>query len=49
MERNEIAAELFISQSTLKAHISSILQKTGCSSIARVAINAVSSGLIVTE
>ena len=45
-EREEIASELFMSTSSLKAHISSILQKTGFSSIARVAIYAVSSGLI---
>lgn len=48
-ERTEIADELFMSQSSLKSHISSILQKTGCSSIARVAIYAVSSGLIFAE
>ena len=48
-ERDEIAKRLFMSQSSLKSHISSILQKTGFSSIARVAIYAVSSGLIFTE
>ena len=45
-ERDEIAEELFMSKSSLKAHISSILQKTGFPSIARVAIYAVSAGLI---
>ena len=45
-ERDDIADELFMSKSSLKAHISSILQKTGFPSIARVAIYAVSMGLI---
>jgi len=49
LERDAIAKELFMSQSSLKAHISSILQKTGFPSIARVAIYAVSSGLIFAE
>ena len=48
-ERDEIAKILFISNSTLKAHITSILQKTGFSSIARVAIYATNNGLIVTD
>lgn len=46
-EREEIAKELFISNATLKAHISSILLKTGFPSIARTAIYAISNGLIV--
>ncbi len=48
-ERDEIAASLFLSKSSIKAYISSILQKTGFSSIARVAIYAVSTGLIFTD
>ena len=46
-EREEIAEELYISMSRLKAIIASILEKTGFSSIARVAIYAVQNGLIV--
>ncbi|MBO4535119.1 MAG: response regulator transcription factor, partial [Clostridia bacterium] len=49
MEREQIAQEMFISQSSVKSHISSILQKTGFSSMARVAIYAVSTGLVFTE
>lgn len=48
-DRDDIAKELFMSQSSVKAHISSILQKTGFSSMARVAIYAVSTGLIFTK
>ena len=48
-EREEIAKSLFMSQSSLKSHISSILQKTGFSSLARVAIYAVSTGLIFAD
>ena len=48
-EREQIAKELFMANATLKAHISSILQKTGFSSLARVAIYATNNGLIVTE
>ena len=49
LEREQIAQEMFISQSSVKSHISSILQKTGFSSMARVAIYAVSTGLIFAE
>ncbi len=48
-ERVEIMQKLNISQSSLKSHISSILNKTGFPSIARVAIYAVKNGLILTE
>ncbi len=48
-ERSEIMEKLNISQSSLKSHISSILNKTGFPSIARVAIYAVKNGLILTE
>lgn len=49
MEREEIAKELCFSISTIKAHISSIIQKTGFPSLARVAIYAVNNGLIVAD
>ena len=48
-ERDEIASTLYLSKSSIKAYISSILQKTGFSSIARVAIYAVSTGMIFTD
>ena len=48
-DRDAIAKELYMSQSSVKAHISNILLKTGFSSMARVAIYAVSTGLIVTK
>ena len=48
-ERDEIATLLYLSKSSIKSYISSILQKTGFSSIARVAIYAVSTGLIFTD
>ena len=40
---------LCFSISTIKAHISSIIQKTGFPSLARVAIYAVNNGLIVAD
>ena len=49
MEREEIAKKLCFSISTIKAHISSIIQKTGFPSLARVAIYAVNNGLIVAD
>lgn len=48
-ERDDIAQELYLSKSSIKSYVSSILQKTGFSSIARVAIYAVSTGLIFTD
>jgi DNA-binding NarL/FixJ family response regulator len=47
LERDEIAKELFMSNSSLKSHISQILLKTGFPSLARVAIYAISNGLVV--
>jgi DNA-binding NarL/FixJ family response regulator len=47
LEREEIAKELFMSNSSLKSHISQILLKTGFPSLARVAIYAISNGLVV--
>ena len=49
VEREDIAEKLYMSNSSLKAHISSILQKTGFPSLARVAIYAVSNSLILPE
>ncbi len=45
--RKEIAAELYLSEGTVKRHISEILAKTGYDSILRLAVHAVSQGLIV--
>ncbi len=45
--RKEIASELYLSEGTVKRHISDILAKTGYSNILRLAVHAVSSGLIV--
>lgn len=45
--RKEIAQELYLSEGTVKRHISDILAKTGYDSILRLAVHAVSSGLIV--
>ena len=48
-EREDIATKLFMSNSSLKLHVSHILQKTGFSSLARVAIYALSNNLIIPE
>lgn len=45
--RKEIAAELFMSEGTIKRHISEILAKTGYDSILRLAVRLVSEGYIV--
>ncbi len=45
--RKEIAAELFLSEGTVKRHISDILAKTGYSNILKLAVHAVSNGYIV--
>ena len=47
--RKEIAAELYLSEGTVKRHISKILAKTGYDSILRLAVHAVSQGLIVPK
>lgn len=47
--RKEIAAELYLSEGTVKRHISEILAKTGYDSILRLAVHAVSQGLIVPK
>ena len=49
LERKEIMQKLFITESGLKVHISSILRKTGFPSIARAAIYAVKNGLIISD
>ena len=47
--RKEVAAELYMSESTVKRHISEILAKTGYNSILKLAVHAVSQGLIVPK
>ena len=49
VEREEMPNKLFMSNSSIKAHISSILQKTGFPSLARVAIYAVSNSLVLPD
>jgi len=49
MARDEMAKNLGVSESMIKQHITSILDKTGFDSISRFAIYAVSEGLIVPE
>ncbi len=46
---NEIADELHISYYTVRSHINSLLNKTGCSSRTELAIRVVKSGIIVPE
>ena len=45
--RREVAAELYMSESTVKRHVTNILAKTGYDSILKLAVHAVSQGLIV--
>ena len=45
--RKEIAAELYLSEGTIKRHISEILAKTGYGNILKLAVHAVSEGYIV--
>lgn len=45
--RKEIAEELYLSEGTVKRHISEMLAKTGYDSILKLAVHAVSSGYIV--
>jgi len=47
--RDEMARKLDVSESMIKQHITSILNKTGFDSISKFAIYAVSEGLIVPE
>lgn len=47
--RKQIAAELYLSEGTVKRHISEILAKTGYDSILKLAVHAVSSGCIVAS
>jgi DNA-binding NarL/FixJ family response regulator len=49
MTRDEMAQKLDISESMVKQHITSILNKTGFDSISKFAIYAVGEGLIVPE
>ncbi len=45
--RKEIAAELYMSEGTVKRHISSILIKTGYDNILRLAVHVVAKGSII--
>ena len=47
LDRKEIAEKMFLSESSIKTHISNMLAKTGYNSISRLAIYVVSSGLII--
>jgi DNA-binding NarL/FixJ family response regulator len=47
MAREDVAKELAMSESTIKQHITSILDKSGYDNIAQFAVYAVSKGLIV--
>jgi DNA-binding NarL/FixJ family response regulator len=49
MARDEMAQKLDVSESMVKQHITSILNKTGFDSISKFAIYAVGEGLIVPE
>ena len=49
LDRQEVADFFNISISTLKSHISTILQKTGYDSLSKLAIYCVSNGFIVTN
>jgi DNA-binding NarL/FixJ family response regulator len=49
MARDEMAQKLDVSESMIKQHITSILNKTGFDSISKFAIYAVGEGLIVPE
>jgi len=45
MSHQEIAGKLFISVDTVKSHIRSLMQKTGCKDRTQVVIQAIRSGL----
>jgi NarL family two-component system response regulator LiaR len=45
----QIAASLFVSEKTVKAHVSSILMKLGVQSRTQAALHAVRKGLVSTE
>jgi len=49
MDRDEMAAKLGLSESMIRKHVTSILDKTGFDSISKFAIYAVSEGLIKPE
>jgi len=49
MERDEMAVKLGVSESMIRKHITSILDKTGFDSISKFAIYAVSEGYIIPE
>jgi DNA-binding NarL/FixJ family response regulator len=45
----QIASSLFVSEKTVKAHVSSILMKLGVQSRTQAALHAVRTGLVSTE
>ena len=47
--RRQIARELYVSEGTVKRHVTDILAKTGYSSILRLAVDVVKDGYIVPE
>ena len=47
--RREIAKKMYLSENTIKSYISQLLAKSGFSSVARLALWAVSSGYIVVQ
>ena len=47
--RREIAKKMYLSENTIKSYISQLLAKSGFSSVARLALWAVSSGYIVAQ
>ncbi|MCI6584576.1 MAG: response regulator transcription factor [Mobiluncus porci] len=49
LSRKEIAKKLFLSENTVKSNISSLLARTGFTSVARLALWAVSSGFIFVD
>jgi DNA-binding NarL/FixJ family response regulator len=49
MANKQIATSLFVSEKTVKAHVSSILMKLGVQSRTQAALHAVRTGLVSTE
>lgn len=49
LSRKEIAKKMFLSENTIKSYITQLLAKSGFTSVARLALWAVSSGYIVVQ
>lgn len=47
--RKEIAKEMYLSENTIKSYISQLLAKSGFTSVARLALWAVSNGYIAIQ